>query len=70
MLKIVKQSKRWFYIPFAIFRMKNVKEITNWVTEPNDYRESLKRNSLMEYIVLLNFFYCIVLFKLLLIFVP
>jgi hypothetical protein len=70
MLKIVKQSKRWFYIPFAIFRIKNQKQIVNWITEPNDYRESLKRNSLMEYIVLLNFFYCIVLFKLLLIFVP
>lgn len=68
MLKIIKQSKRWFYIPFAIFRLKNVKEITDWVTEPNDYRESLKRNSLMEYIVWLNFLYLIVLFKLILIF--
>jgi hypothetical protein len=64
MLKIVKQSKLWFYIPFAIFRMKNIKPIVNWVTEPNDYRESLKRNSLMEYIVWLNFLYCIILFKL------
>jgi hypothetical protein len=69
MLKIIKQSKRWFYVPFAIFRLKNVKEITNWVTEPNDYRESLKRNSLMEYIVWLNFLYLIVLFTLILIFV-
>jgi len=70
MLKIIKQSKRWFYVPFAIFRLKNVKEITNWVTEPNDYRESLKRNSLMEYIVWLNFLYVIILSKILLIFVP
>ena len=69
MLKIIKQSKRWFYVPFAIFRLKNVKEITNWVTEPNDYRESLKRDSLMEYIVWLNFLYLIVLFTLILIFV-
>jgi hypothetical protein len=68
MLKIIKQSKRWFYVPFAIFRLKNVREITDWVTEPNNYRESLKRNSLMEYIVWLNFLYCIVLFKLILVF--
>lgn len=70
MLKIIKQSKRWFYVPFAIFRLKNVKEITNWVTEPNNYREALKRNSLMEYIVWLNFLYVIILSKILLIFVP
>ena len=67
MLKIIKQSKLWFYIPFAIFRMQNIRPIVNWVTEPNDYRESLKRNSLMEYIVWLNFLYCIILFKLILI---
>ena len=69
MLKIIKQSKRWFYIPFAIFVIKNVKEITNWVMEPNDYRESLKRNSLMECIVMLNLLYCIALFGLIIIFV-
>jgi hypothetical protein len=70
MLKIVKQSKRWFYIPFAIFRIKNQRQIVNWVTEPNNYHEALKRNSLMEYIVWLNFLYLIILFKLILIFVP
>jgi hypothetical protein len=69
MLKIVKQSKRWFYIPFAIFRIKNQRQIVNWVTEPNDYHEALKRDCLMSYIVWLNFLYLIVLFKLLLIFV-
>ena len=68
MLKIIKQSKLWFYVPFAIFRMRNIRPIVDWVTEPNDYRESLKRNSLMEYIVWLNFLYLIVLFKLILIF--
>lgn len=69
MLKIIKQSKRWFYFPFAIFRMRNIRPIMDWVTEPNDYRESLKRNSLMEYIVWLNFLYIIILSKLILIFV-
>ena len=67
MLKIIKQSKLWFYIPFFIFRMRNIKPIVKWVTEPNDYRESLKRNSLIEYIVWLNFLYLIILFKLILI---
>jgi hypothetical protein len=70
MLKIIKQSKSWFYVPFAIFRMRNIRPIVNWVTEPNDYREALKRNSLMEYIVWLNFLYVIILSKILLIFVP
>lgn len=70
MLKIIKQSKLWFYIPFVIFRMRNIRPIVNWVTEPNDYREALKRNSLMEYIVWLNFLYVIILSKILLIFVP
>lgn len=69
MLKIIKQSKRWFYFPFAIFRIKNQRQIVNWVTEPNDYREALKRDSLMSYIVWLNFLYLIILSKLLLIFV-
>jgi hypothetical protein len=66
MIKIIKQSPLWFYIPFAIFRMKNVKRIAKWVTEPNDYKESLKRNDLTYYVVLLNFFYCIIFFKLIL----
>lgn len=69
MVKIIRQSPLWFYFPFAIFRLKNVKQITLWVMEPNNYRESLKRNTLMEYIVCLNILYGIILFKLILIFV-
>ncbi len=69
MVKIIRQSPLWFYIPFAIFRLKNVKQITLWVMEPNNYRESLKRNTLMEYIVCLNILYCIILFLLMIKFV-
>lgn len=64
MLKIIKQSKLWFYIPFAIFRMKKVKQMMQWVMEPNDYHEALRRDNLMSYIVWLNFLYLIVLIKL------
>jgi len=66
-MKTIKQSKLWFYIPFAILKMRNVKLITNWVNEPNNYRESVKRNTLMECIVWLNFLYCIIIVKLILI---
>jgi hypothetical protein len=66
MLKIIKQSKLWFYFPFAIFRTKKVMK---WVMESNDYRESIKRNFLMECIVMLNLLYCIILFGLFIIFV-
>ena len=68
MLKVIKKSKRWFYIPFAIFIPKNVKEIVDWISEPNQYSKKLKRNSLMDCIVMLNILYLIILFKIILTF--
>lgn len=67
MLKIIKQSKLSFYIPFAIFRMKKVNQMMQWVMEPNDYHEAVRRDNLMSYIVWLNFLYVIVFIKLILI---